>query len=421
MPPFGHHDDSPSHARITRLEEDAVHKVMERGAASVFDPASGVEWPALLLKGSALSHNADLMAKYCDDHGVSLAPHGKTAVSPELWELQKAAGAWAVAVATPQQARIFQASGAQRILLANQLVQPGFARSIQQQLAEDSEFTFLCHVDSVAGVDLLDAELDPEGPPLQVLIEIGHLGGRAGCRGQAAVDAVAAAVARSRPLALVGVAGYEGTVSHARDDAALDEVADYLREVRGHFERIASDGLLHEGAAEYILSAGGSIYFDMAAEILTQVRDLDRPVRVVLRSGAYLTHDNGLYERLSPLAASAGDGFVPAAEVWAQVLSVPERGLVILNAGRRDVPYDQDLPVPLGIRRGDTYTHLEEAAIFELNDHHAFMSTRAGEEPSVGDLVRLGVSHPCTLHDKWRVALIVDDHYRTTSIAHSYF
>src|SRR5665647_3358047 len=149
------------------------------------------------------------MAQYCNERGVSLAPHGKTAASPELWELQEAAGAWGVTVATPQQVRIFRAAGAQRILLANQLVQPGFARSIQRQMAEDSEFEFFCHVDSVAGVELLDADLDPDGPTLSVLIEVGHVGGRAGCRGQAAVDAVAEAVARSSRLALVGVAGYE--------------------------------------------------------------------------------------------------------------------------------------------------------------------------------------------------------------------
>ena len=75
---------------------------MQRNYADrpVFDPASGMEWPALLLKESALRHNAEVMARYCAERDVSLAPHGKTHASPELWRLQQDAGAWGVSVAS---------------------------------------------------------------------------------------------------------------------------------------------------------------------------------------------------------------------------------------------------------------------------------------------------------------------------------
>ena len=38
--------------------------------------------PRLILKQSALEHNIDRMARYCREHGVSLAPHAKTTMSP---------------------------------------------------------------------------------------------------------------------------------------------------------------------------------------------------------------------------------------------------------------------------------------------------------------------------------------------------
>lgn len=397
------------------------HSGDQTGQVPAFEPGSGIEWPALLLKQSALVHNAQRMAQFCTEHGVSLAPHGKTAVSPELWDLQAQAGAWGVSVASPAQARVFRRAGARRILLANQLVDAAFARWAQQEMADDGEFELICYVDSVAGVELLEAALDPLGPRLPVLIEVGHVGGRAGCRGSAVVDAVAEAAARSQVLALVGLAGYEGSVSHARDPEALAAVAEYLEGVVADFHRLVAAGLLDDAASEYLLSAGGSLYFDVVAQVFGAVTEAGRPVRTVLRSGAYLTHDHGLYCRLSPLGAAEDGGFVPAGEVWAQVLSVPEPGLVILNAGRRDLPYDQGLPIPLGYRRAGELRTLEGAEVFELNDHHTFLRTPHGGEPAVGELVALGTSHPCTLHDKWARAVVVDDQYRPIGEIHSHF
>ena len=43
-----------------------------------------------------------------------------------------------------------------------------------------------------------------------------------------------------------------------------------------------------------------------------------------------------------------------------------------------------------------------------LNDQHAFLYW-AGEAPvAVGDVVTLGLSHPCTAFDKWRLVPVVD-------------
>ncbi len=81
---------------------------------------------------------------------------------------------------------------------------------------------------------------------------------------------------------------------------------------------------------------------------------------MILRSGAYLTHDHGFYGTVSPASrGSAGAPVLrPALELWAQVLSYPEPGLALLGAGRRDVGFDQGLPVPLRVvrRRGRAET-----------------------------------------------------------------
>src|SRR5579872_4996703 len=72
-------------------------------------------FPIMLIKERALDGNIALMARYCREHGVSLAPHAKTPMAPQIVERQLAAGAWGVTVATLQQARVLRAHGAARI------------------------------------------------------------------------------------------------------------------------------------------------------------------------------------------------------------------------------------------------------------------------------------------------------------------
>src|SRR6201987_1971651 len=76
----------------------------------------------LTLRGSARAGNLAAMAAYCAGAGGELAPHGKTAMSPELAARQLASGAWGITVATIGQLRAYRAFGFPRLLLANELV-----------------------------------------------------------------------------------------------------------------------------------------------------------------------------------------------------------------------------------------------------------------------------------------------------------
>jgi len=48
-----------------------------------------------------------------------------------------------------------------------------------------------------------------------------------------------------------------------------------------------------------------------------------------------------------------------------------------------------------------------------MNDQHAYLRFPVGtpDEPQVGDLVGLGISHPCTTFDKWRWMALVNEQY----------
>jgi D-serine deaminase-like pyridoxal phosphate-dependent protein len=134
-------------------------------------------------------------------------------------------------------------------------------------------------------------------------------------------------------------------------------------------------------------------------------------VQVLLRSGSYVVHDDLHYARVTPGARRGGPALRPAIHVWASVLSRPEPDLVILDAGRRDLPFDLGLPAPQrAVRRSAEVRSVDlgPADVLQLNDQHAFVRVAPGSAVAVGDVVRLGLSHPCTAFDKWRTIAVVD-------------
>ena len=96
------------------------------------------------------------MAAFCGRAGVALAPHGKTAMSPELAALQLAHGAWGITVASIGQLQMYRAFGFPRFLLANELVDAAGIAWLAGELAADPGFEAYCYVDSLDGVAILD-------------------------------------------------------------------------------------------------------------------------------------------------------------------------------------------------------------------------------------------------------------------------
>ncbi len=383
--------------------------------------------PVMVLKDSALRHNSRLVASYCKRHDVLLAPHGKTAMAPQLLKLQLDDGAWAVTAATMSQVRVWRAFGMHRVILANELVEPASARWVGSEMAADPDFDFFCLVDSVPGVSLLDSALGETALKrrMRVLLEVGPEGGRTGCRTHEQAIEVARAVAGSRHLALAGVEAFEGVIHAENVRATIGAIDAFLEDMRALVVELDAAGLFAQ-APEVIVTAGGSAFPDRAVAELGSRWELKRPVRLVLRSGCYLTHDAVHYHDLSPFGGRISETgpLEEALEVWGAVLSLPEPGLALLGFGKRDVSYDLELPVPRFVKTAGPQPPRPlraEASIFALNDQHAFMKVGPEANLKVGDLVGCGISHPCTAFDKWRLIPVVDDGYRVVDAVLTYF
>ena len=383
-----------------------------------------LSFPVLALRDSAVGQNVAALARFATDARVDLAPHAKTAMAPQLFARQLEAGAWGLTVATIDEVRVLRAFGVRRVLLANELLDAGAIAWLAAELLADEEFEFCCYVDSRDGVLLLAEVLAANtawsnaGNRLKVLVELGFEGGRTGCRSLAGAQAVAAAVAATSTLAVVGVAGYEGGLGGERTAAVLTRVEAWCRPLRELLERLRADGVL---TGPGLVSAGGSAFPDAVAEVFAERAD---GVTALLRSGSYITHDEGLYAQLSPFTVVAGSAYPlrAALELWAQVLSRPEPELAVLGVGRRDVGFDQGLPPVDQAQTGSGELYpAAELRITALNDQHAYLRLPPEHALKPGDLVRLGISHPCTTLDRWRYVVLLDDDDRVLDVVTTYF
>ncbi|GII82885.1 alanine racemase [Sphaerisporangium siamense] len=362
---------------------------------------TGFGTPLLTLERRAIEHNLATMAAWTSEAGVSLAPHGKTTMAPALWERQFAAGAWGLTLANLPQLRVARAFGVGRLMLAAGLLDPLGTAWVAAQLDGDPAFSFLCWADSRRTVEIMDAALREAGAerPVDVCVELGAPGGRTGVRDEEEARAVAAAVRAAPTLRLAGLAGYEGAIGHDASPSSTGAVGAFLKRMA------VLHGELPYEVDEPVLTAGGSAYFDQVVDVLGGLHG-----RVVLRSGAYVVHDDGFYRHISPFSRGTGPGPLRSAmHGWARVISRPEPGLALLDAGKRDLPFDEDLPVPQAARGLPGTAALRGARVTSLKDQHTFLELDPASELDCGDIVRLGLSHPCTALDKWTLIPVVDD------------
>ena len=404
-----------------------------RGRLNVL--AGDLHFPLMVLKESALAHNIGAMADWCQTEGLLLAPHGKTTMCPRIFERQLAAGAWGMTVAHASQAVVGAQSGVRRLVIANQVVDRAAVGTLAalQRMYPTLELYSL--VDSVDSVRILAEHLQgaQSERPVNVFLEWGQPHWRTGVRSREQALRVHNELERQEQwVRLAGVECFEGLAHGSSTDEEAQQVGAFINEAIGLLEEL-------QAASRYplIFSTGGSSFLDRVSDCCRALRGR---FSVVLRSGCYVTHDHGQYQKRMESAMLRGGPlrvpqFLPALELWSAVQSIPDPDLAILTFGKRDCPYDLGLPLPLftigpGGRTScepqdvnpapHSRLPLPTSRVKQLNDQHAFLS----DPPAglrVGDLVCCGISHPCTAFDKWRAIPLVDDDYNVIDWYRTFF
>ncbi|WP_051266564.1 type III PLP-dependent enzyme domain-containing protein [Nakamurella lactea] len=369
---------------------------------------SDLPTPLVTLDAAALEYNIEVMAEFLNAGDLLLAPHGKTTMAPQLWHRQLRAGAWGITVATPWQMRVAVQHAVPTIMHAGAMLAPGDLAFVARHLDADPRARVLVWADSPAVVAVIAHGFPTSGRKLEVLVERGGPGARTGARTLEESLHTAEAVAAAPNLTLAGVSAWEGSLVGTSGPNGRDVVARFCDGVADTLESAVQNGLLSPDDRP-VLTGGGSAYFDIVAERWGRLRGLG--AQIVLRSGCYLTHDDGGYAKSSPFGRTVGRPLRAALHAWGQVVSRPESGLALLNFGKRDVTFDSAFPVPQAIRGRDETgidAALAGAHISEANDQHSYLRLDPDSDLKVGEVVRCGIAHPCLTFDKWTVIPVLD-------------
>ncbi len=353
-----------------------------------------------MLDDAAIDANISFVAGWVAQRGLELMPHGKTTMAPQLWRRQLDAGATGITVATPWQLGVAVDAGIRSIMLANQLTDPNAIRWLASGGARETRvWSWMDDVDAVAWTGTGGRwQRAPRSRCSSNSAD--RAGGRARGASTRRCASRSASPLRRRCGWPESRATREPSPTVAMTPSSTRRAATSTTSSRCT-ARLA--GLYDDG--DVIVTAGGSAYPDVVADAFAAAA-ADDAARFVLRSGAYITHDEGYYRSVSPFE---GAGLRPAARGIARVVSHPEPGLVLVDAGKRDFPYDEGLPIPLfALTRDGDRLALEGATTTKLNDQHTFVRLDADPGIRLGDLIVFGLSHPCTMFDKWRLIPVVD-------------
>lgn len=344
--------------------------------ATVVTRPLDVETPALVLDLGRLKTNVTAMAESARAKAVDLRPHAKTHKSIQIAELQMAAGAVGITVATISEAQAFARHGVDDIFIAYPVVPVGAKASRFRELAE--RVRLRVGVESAAGAAAI-AEASG-GTEVSVVIEIDSGQHRTGVRATEA--AALAAQCRRLGLSVAGVFTHGGHAYAGPDapHAAGTDEGDHLE----HAARALNDA----GFAVSVVSAGSTPTWRAARP----------PVVTEERPGTYVFGDR----QQIALDAQQRDGC--AAWIAATVVSSRD-GRVVIDAGSKALTGER----PSWLAGFGTVPELGNAVVSRVSEHHGMLDDVDTSGLAVGDMVSVLPNHICTAVNLFDEYVVVDD------------
>ena len=319
--------------------------------------------PALLVDVELLRRNIADMAAYAERNGLALRPHAKTHKSPAVAELQRAAGAAGLTVATVSEAEVFAAAGHADLFIAYPLWLDHERAARLRALSE--RVTLALGVDSADAARRLAAQLGGDAARFKVLVEVDSGHHRSGLPPQEAGPVADAA--RHAGLEVVGVFTFPGhSYSPAGQAPAAAEEAAALQR---------SAASLREVGVEPTVVSGGST---------PSVAHTHADAMTELRPGVYVFGDAQQWE----LGTTTPDRI--ALTAWSTVDS-HAGGRVVLDAGSKVIGADR---AAWATGHGRLLDH-PGARVVQISEHHAVAEWDEGPMPELGSRLRVVPNHVC--------------------------
>ncbi|WP_314326228.1 D-TA family PLP-dependent enzyme [Paenarthrobacter ilicis] len=343
-----------------------------------------IDTPEIVIDRDVLQRNIERMATAVRGKGLQLRPHVKTHKVPEIAQLQLAAGAVGLTVATLAEAEVFAEYGAGDIFIAYPLwVGPRQAERLRRLAAKTR---IAVGVDSREAAENLAASLGDAAGEVEVLLELDSGHHRSGIAPDAAVD-----VARSATRAALRVTGVFTFPGHSYAPGMALKAADEERLALGR----AADLLTAAGFHITHLSGGST-----PTATLTSTSGATE-----VRPGVYVLGDA---QQLELARCTAED---IALTIAATVVSrhegtelIPRR--IILDSGSKILGGDR----PTWTTGFGRLLDHPEARITALSEHHATVVWPEGAPlPALGDRLRVVPNHVCVAMNLVDEVTVVSD------------
>ncbi len=333
-----------------------------------------VHTPALLLDIDKAQQNIQRMASFAKRVGCALRPHIKTHKLPYLAHRQIAAGAIGITCAKLSEAEVFLYSGIREILIANEVVETGKIRKLVS-LASLAHL-MLCVDDIRNASDLNSAAKEAKLDKLDILIEINVGLNRCGVLPGKPALMLAEKIDKLPRLNLVGIMGYEGAMYELTPEEKSRLCNERISKLIETANLLRKNGFNIE-----IVSAGGSNTCMHTGKFKGVTE---------LQVGSYVTMD--AYNKKN------GMDYEQAISIMATVISVPRRGIAIVDAGMKAISTDKGLPecVDNGLK------------VIMLNEEHGYIDFTQSSSPlKIGSKVELIPAHGCTTIPLYQDYLVI--------------
>jgi len=326
-----------------------------------------IDTPAAVVDLERLERNLARWQEETDRLGLANRPHMKTHRCSAIARRQLELGAVGLTCQKLGEAEVMVDGGCEDVLVAYNIV--GEAK-LERLAVLLGRARMTVTVDDASLLPGLAGAAVRAGRELGVLVDCDTGLGRTGVQTPEAAGELAAAVAATDGLSFRGLLTYPSPPG-AKEflDAARAECA-------------------RRGLVVEVVSAGGTPAM-WAAEALV-------PTVSEYRAGTYAFHDR------ATIAAGAASEDDAALTVHATVVSRPDRGRAILDAGSKVLASEAAADGTFGV-----VVEAPRSRVSKLNEEHAYVDLADGEELELGQRVRVVPDHACLIPNLFPELVVV--------------
>ncbi|EUC38944.1 hypothetical protein COCCADRAFT_371 [Bipolaris zeicola 26-R-13] len=345
-------------------------------APKIGDPIASLDTPSMIVDLDIMESNLQTLMSQLLPTGVSIRPHLKTSKSSIVAQKMVAAGAKGGCVAKLSEAEVMCSKGFSDLLITCEVVGAAKVARLVELLEKYPEVRIV--VDSVQGAAAIDdalAERGFKGKEVKTLVDLDVGLHRTGVQPGVPAKELAAFVAQTRHLELIGVQGYEGHLQHVY---GLEERKELCLESMKVLVETA-EAFRKEGHKIDVVTTGGTGTAEFCARV---------PGITEVQPGSFLFMDTDYRN------AVGGHHFKQSLTILSTVLSKQGPNVITIDAGLKSLTTDSGL--------AECKTQGYEYGV--LGDEHGSLKWEEGKasELRIGDRVEMIPSHidpTVNLHD----------------------